>query len=480
MSNWEIDDTIAAIASAPAGARRGIIRISGPDALEVCDRVVQLDDSAVCQFSLCGLTSTTTVKAGIEIAGALMPGQLLVWPTRRSYTRQPTVEFHTIGSPPLLQNALGLFCRNGARMAEPGEFTLRAFLSGRIDLTQAEAVLGVIDSSGSEQLSDALRQLAGGMSRPLDEIRTTLINILAELEAGLDFVEEDIEFISDSEIRNGLDRAGEKLQQLIDQIGSRDNQLHLPQVVLVGPPNAGKSSLFNALVGTGAAIVADVSGTTRDFVTAHIRCREVMIELVDTAGLEGEFGERTAEGAGEAIDSIPDQAQAMSGELLCRADVLVVCLPDGTGEEEFKRFYQSCGIDTETTGEGRVDVTTKCDLTQAPATSSEIFIDRAIKTSSHTGSGLSPLRSAIAEQLQHRITGAGSGIVASTAVRAIDSLNESFGAVRSARDAAESGIGLEVVASEIRRSLDALGCVIGTVYTDDILDRIFSQFCVGK
>ena len=179
-----------------------------------------------------------------------VPCDLFLWPTDRSYTREPVAELHTIGSPPLLQAALAAVCRAGARLAEPGEFTLRAFLAGRIDLTQAEAVLGVIDAARRNELDAALAQLAGGLARPLHQLRDDLLQLLAELEAGLDFVEEDIRFISQQEVARTAASGSELLEDVAKQMTSRLHGESFPQVALVGPPNAGKSSLFNAMVTT--------------------------------------------------------------------------------------------------------------------------------------------------------------------------------------------------------------------------------------
>ncbi|MEM7457754.1 MAG: tRNA modification GTPase [Planctomycetota bacterium] len=453
MTAWDTDDTIAAIASAHSGGLRGIVRISGPETAEICDRVFDIADGSL----LAGIKKVTSIDCSLDIDGIPLRGHLLFWPTKRSYTRQPTIEFHTAGSLPLLELTLEALCENGARLAEPGEFTLRAFLSGRIDLTQAEAVLGVIDSSGQKQLNDALRQLAGGLSRPLDAIRTSLIHILAELEAGLDFVEEDIEFISQSDLLTGLEKAREQLSSLVEQINTRDAGNHVPRVVLAGLPNAGKSSLYNSLTASGKAIVSNVAGTTRDYVTSRVSCDGVEFELIDTAGLDE---------VSEQENSIDHQAQAFSTEMLTTANVLVYCHVAGCGKREMPEVPPSVRI---------VEVTTKSDLFDEPVAPRS----PGIITSNVTGKGIEELGLAIADAVRDsRLSG--TGIVATTAVRAADALREALNSVEFAGQAAESGAGLELVAAEIRQSLDSLGRVVGTIYTDDILDRIFSRFCIGK
>ena len=206
-----LDDTIAAVASAAGGGARGIVRLSGPQAVEIVSRCFRPLDASVgwkrfehataipgrVSFQRCSDSEPSSPSAELT-------ADLFLWPTRRSYTRQPLAEIHTLGSPPLLQAVLQSICAAGARLAEPGEFTLRAFLAGRIDLTQAEAVLGVIDAADRRQLHAALTQLAGGLSQPLLELRSELLDLLADLEAGLDFVEDDIRFIAPAELKNRL------------------------------------------------------------------------------------------------------------------------------------------------------------------------------------------------------------------------------------------------------------------------------------
>ena len=267
MVSLDVDDTIAAIASAPGSGLRGIVRVSGPQTVELVEALFESYDS----HSFPNRLRPTSTRGQLAVdEGLKVDIDLYLWPTKRSYTRQPTAEFHLVGSRPVLEMVLNRLCGCGARLARPGEFTLRAFLSGRIDLTQAEAVLAVIDSSGEQQLDTALRQMAGGLAGPLGAIRDDLMGTLAELEAGLDFVEEDIEFITHSQLLEQLERAGQKLEKIQQQISLRDRGAEAPRVVLWGEPNSGKSSLFNALLGTQESIVTEVAGTTTDFLVGEL------------------------------------------------------------------------------------------------------------------------------------------------------------------------------------------------------------------
>ena len=282
-----------------------------------------------------------------------------------------------IGSPPLLSTVTRTLIAAGARSAEPGEFTLRAFLAGRIDLTQSEAVLGVIDARGDDELREALARMAGGLARPLDALRGELLDLLAELEAGLDFVEEDIQFISPQEIDARLSAAAEAVECVRRQIGSRVRSDNLVRVVLVGSPNVGKSSLFNALASESAALVSDVPGTTRDYLTAMVDLGSTRCQLVDTAGVEPEH----------AGGSIAGQAQRLTASQSESCEVRLVCIDASRPLDPQERTLLAAGDAAR-----RLIVLTKCDCRRAAELS-----EPAIETSAASGLGLDRLRRALRE-----------------------------------------------------------------------------------
>jgi tRNA modification GTPase len=449
-------DTIAAIASAPGGAYRGIVRVAGSGCVSLVSQVF---------VPLAGQPRLTDVRTPRRVAGrvdlgpplGLVPAALLLWPGNRSYTRQPAAEVHTIGSPPILESILARLCQAGARIARPGEFTLRAFLAGRLDLTQAEAVLGVIDARDRRELDVALAQLAGGLAGPLGALRESLLDLLAHLEAGLDFADEDIEFISAGDLDRHLGDAARQIDALADQMQRRGMTQSLPRVVLVGEPNAGKSSLFNALRGTPSALVSEIAGTTRDYVSGIVRCGRLDVELIDTAGIDGRH----------SAGSIDAAAQKVAHTQAEQAALTLICIDASRPATPWEQ-QQLSAVD----GATQRIVWTKCDAAgEAPAAPG------GIRTSSRTQPGIQALKAAIESTLSEQ--SAEFAVVAGTAARCRESLLLAAESLRRARQAAAE-LGEEFAASEVRSALDDLGRVVGAVYTEDVLDRIFSRFCIGK
>lgn len=445
------DDTIAAIA-ATQGAARGIVRLSGPDVLAILERTFE-----PCSAAPLAECREPTVISGYMRCGAArelkLPTDVYYWPDARSYTREPLAEIHMLGSPPLVASILARFSSAGARQAQPGEFTLRAFLAGRIDLTQAEAVLGVVDARDRRQFQHALAQLAGGLSQPLEVLRDKLLDLLADLEAGLDFVEDDIQFITVDEVRSTLASAASELERLERQLANRNDQAELPRIVLVGLPNVGKSSLFNTLA-QSTALVSNQPGTTRDYLTALVQVGDFRCELVDTAGIESAAGTQIAAAAGRKANAERE-----------RADVELLCV------DASEPLTESVTRELTANPAGhRLVVLTKCDQ---PARSS---VPGGIQTSSVAAPGTSELIAALKHSLI-RLAGDGPSSIGR---RCAESLERAGAAILRARRANDAAAGEELVAAEVRLALEELGKTVGAVYTEDLLDRIFSRFCIGK
>ncbi len=471
-----LDDTIAAIASAAGAGLRGIIRVSGQESLRIISELFEPSDTDGQSKTRSGrLPFRSEGLLKIPCIGVPVPAAVMTWPTRRSFTGQPMTEIHMIGSPPLLDATLEHVLRCGARAAGRGEFTMRAFLAGRIDLVQAEAVLGVIDATDHHELQTALTQLGGGVTARLRQIRTDLIALLGDLEAGLDFVEEDIEFITQQQIIDRLTDALSTIDQLADESVARLPSGYMRRVVLAGLPNAGKSTLFNYLVGSDNAIVSAIPGTTRDYLTATVQWDGMAIELVDTAGWEA------------AVDLIMDHAQQLRGEQMQASDLIVWCSrsanspADQQADQELLKEVRSRGLLV-------VPIQTQADLMAGkPREPNSVEGPHAIGASAasvltvsvHTGQGLSDLQPLLLSTLQSSLSSRGE-LLGSTAARCRDSLRIARTALQSAIEATQFGVGDELISVEIRQCLHALSTILGEVYTDDILDHIFSSFCIGK
>jgi tRNA modification GTPase len=440
----DLHDTIVALSSAPGPGARAVVRLSGPDAFRLASDVFVAAGPAA--FNRRRLYPGDVRLAGVA---APLPADLYVFPAPHTYTGQHVAEFHTLGCPPLVELLIAVLLRGGARAARPGEFTLRAFLAGKLDLTRAEAVLGVIEAGSRDELKEALAQLAGGVARPLQELRADLLDLLADLEAGLDFAEEDIHFVTPEDLLRRLGKALALLTLLGKQLEQRTLGGRAFRAVLAGRPNAGKSSLFNALTGA-AALVSPEPGTTRDYLVRRIDLGGLPVELIDTAGLRDSAG------------AIEDQAQALGREQARAADLVLLCVEAGRepSADESARLGQA--------EPPAVGIATKCDLVNP------IFGE--VATSAATGAGLDALRALIAGRAKAMARPA----LAPSVSRCRHHVAACLERLRQAHQTVLFGGPPELTALELRGALDELGEMVGAVYTDDLLDRIFSRFCIGK
>ncbi len=457
---FDFDDTIVAIASPTTPAPRGIVRLSGPDALHVLSQLtvpIAADQGAY------------SVELDIDVGPPIgaVPTRVLVWPTNRSYTGQPSAEFHTYGSLPLLAALVETVISAGARAARPGEFTMRAFLAGRLDLTQAEAVLGVIEAEGRGSLDHALRQLAGNLSKPLEQMRAAMLDLLADVEAGLDFVDEDIEFISDQELIRRLLDLREQLDQTRTLLRQRDGGRANVTITVRGEPNAGKSHLVNCLADHHVAIVADVAGTTRDVVTVETSIGRHQVTLVDTAGIED-----TAEG--NELDELARKSQWQASRASRDAHLRLWCVDCTRADFQAARARLESAADDNRQGAMDIWVATKVDQASSVALPAGW-----LPTSSVSGEGIDDLRVVIADLIDQRDREE-TGSVIGTAARCRGTLEHASAATGAAIELTEHRQGHELVAMELRTAVQCLGEVTGAIYTDDILDRVFSRFCIGK
>jgi len=325
----------------------------------------------------------------------------------------------------------------------------------------------VIDPRNRRELDVALAQLAGGLGGPLCRLRNSLLDLLAHLEAGLDFVEDDIEFIAPDDLRRQISSALGQVQELVERTRERAVLRDAVRVVLVGRPNVGKSSLFNALLGRSAALVSPTAGTTRDYLVGELAIGDVRIELVDTAGLGASRGAGLGE---QSIDRrVADAAEQASVRERRQSNLEILCIDSTRPLTDWERTEIS-----DVTSRAGVIVFTKMDQPNAVEA-----IPEAVPTSSMNGMGLDELCS----RLRAAALDAGrdqGDVVAATAARCHESLRAAADSLERALDLIDERAGEELVAAELRATLDDLGQVVGAVYTEDLLDRIFSRFCIGK
>ena len=413
-------ETIVALSTPPGGGLRAVVRLSGPRA--------------------------------VELGGAL-PGAA-VRRAPRSFTREDTVEVNLPASPPLVDRLLRTLVERGARPARPGEFTLRAFLNGRIDLAQAEAVEQLISAEGEEDRRASLDQMQGSFSRRLAGIEESVLNLCADAEAAMDFADQDIEILPAASAVDRARAALAALRELLSESAMRTVTDQRPAVALFGRPNAGKSALFNALTGSDA-IVSGVAGTTRDVLSAEFDAG-LRARLIDSpgeqeaAGLDGEAVRRTR-------------------EAVRRADLLLFVVDASD---------PGPALPLEPQGRPAVLVLNKCDVARDASVRTQFRLREAVWTSAKTGEGLPELRRLVGSMLGLDAPGrSGARFRVSLRQRAL--LREAEAALDRAAGAAP-GLGMEFVAADLRSALAAFGAISGRASDEDLLDRIFSRFCLGK
>ena len=465
-------DTIAAISTPPGRGGIGIVRLSGPDARPIAERLVRLRHPLEAgRARLADVLDEDSVakEDGARNGPRIDEAVVTFFAAPNSYTTEDLVEIAAHGSPLVLQLLLRGVIALGARLAEPGEFTQRAFLSGRLDLTQAEAVRDLIEAQTLTQARQAASQMGGALSRRVAPIKHSLVELVALLEAGIDFGEDDVEVTTGAEIARRIGEVTGPLRAL-EASFARGRIVHDGlTLAIVGRPNAGKSSLFNRLVERDRAIVTATPGTTRDLVTERISLDGIPLELVDTAGLR------------EAAEEVELLGIARSREALADAALVLVVL-DATQplNEEERRLLSAV--------ESRpaLIAINKCDLadgedgagmdaavqspTPAPGTP-------ALRTSALTGEGISSLRERI---LELATGGAASEPGMLTSLRHHRAVMTALDGLDAAANANRAGIPHEMILIDLYRSLWALDSLTGQTTPDDVLNLIFSTFCIGK
>lgn len=438
-------DAIAAIATAPGRGGVGIVRVSGPALAAMAERLLgQRPVPRVAHF----------VRFR-DAGGALIDeGLALYFAAPASFTGEDVLELHGHGSPMALRLLLRRVLDLGARHAEPGEFTRRAYLNGKLDLAQAEAVADVIDAATESAARAAARSLSGEFSKLVQALRERLIHLRMFVEATLDFPEEDVEFLES-------ERAAEKLaatRAALDDVlaaATRGQLLHDGiRIVLAGAPNVGKSSLLNALAGDDIAIVTPIAGTTRDAIRSRIDIHGLAAEVVDTAGLR------------ETEDPVEAMGIARTRAAIAEADLALVLVEAGSP-------VPPTLLDELPAALPRLIVHNKIDLQRGATPRAD---DDGIWLSARTGAGLELLATAITDSVGFHYREEGSFIARE---RHVDALRRALAHVDAAGEELAHGA-LELFAEELRRAHEALGTIVGEFTADDLLGEIFSRFCIGK
>ncbi|MEO6829926.1 MAG: tRNA uridine-5-carboxymethylaminomethyl(34) synthesis GTPase MnmE [Acidobacteriaceae bacterium] len=460
------NETIVAISTPPGRGGIGIVRLSGSQALEIASALLRLRQPLRhTQAQLADIIDTGVGSVGAETP-RLDEAVVTYFQTPNSYTREDVVEIAAHGSPVVLEflvrNAIG----RGARLARPGEFTERAFLSGRIDLTQAEAVRDLIDAQTLYQAKIASEQMEGSLSRRIRPVKQALVNLIAELEAGIDFAEDDIDLLAPQEI-------SARIREIADPLATLARSYSYGRVVrdgfslsIVGRPNAGKSSLFNQLVERERAIVTAMPGTTRDLVTERVSLGGIPLDLIDTAGLRASTDEAESMGIQKSREALAD------------ADVVVLVL-DATAEtltaDEVVLLEQM-------RSRRALAVLNKVDLPHGSAVAEAARLlesgAQLVETSALTGEGIAALRMKILALIRGEGREAETGLM--TNLRQQQAVTGTLEALADSEAAVAADVPHEMLLLDLYAALRQLDALTGETTADDILNLIFSTFCIGK
>jgi tRNA modification GTPase len=444
-------DTIAAAATPPGRGGIAVVRISGPETPQIARQILQkLPRPRIA--TLCDFSGADGERIDSGIA--------LYFPEPNSFTGEHVLELHGHGGPVPVANLIDAAVAFGARRAEPGEFTKRAFLNDKLDLVQAEAVADLIDSGSRQAARAAFRSLAGEFSGAVDAVQEQLTRLRMHVEAAIDFPEEEIDFLADAGLRLALKECAESFATLNRRAQTgrllRDGYC----MVIVGRPNAGKSSLMNRLSGAETAIVTEIAGTTRDILRERVDIDGLAVELVDTAGLRDDPDRIEAEGIRRARDAI-------------RSADAVLWVSDATEGVEVQADLAGEGLPEDAP---LIVVRNKIDLTDDAPGLAEAS-PPTVNLSAKTGAGLTALQLAICNLAGYRDLGEGAFTARRRHLEALERAREHFDAGVVALEENNAG---ELLAEELRLAQRALGEITGTFTSDDLLGRIFSEFCIGK
>ena len=474
-----LDDTIVAIATPAGRGGIGVVRLAGPEARKIAGLMLRLKHDLEPGRAVFGelIEPSTEVKTptlslkergtrvghplGSEATERIDEVVVTYFAKPHSYTTDDVVEISGHGSPVVLRHIVGMCVAAGARLAEPGEFTMRAFLNGRIDLTQAEAVRDLIESQTLYQAKVAAQQLDGSLSRRLQPIKQKLVELIAVLEAGIDFAEDDVSVMADARILEHVAAVRKPLEELSASFAYGKIVYEGLTLAIVGRPNVGKSSLFNRLVERERAIVTATPGTTRDLVTETVAIGGIPVRLVDTAGIRHALDEAESIGIRKSMEALAD------------ADLVLVVV-DATqldSKEDEDLIEQAVK-------RSAIIVGNKADLGTRDQSVVRAYPAPRLLTSAVTGEGISDLRTEILKHVSGNTAIRETGFL--TNVRHSGLITDSLAALVAAQTAVTNKVPHEMLLLDLYNALRPLDAITGATTTDDILNLIFSTFCIGK
>ena len=454
-----IEDTIAAISSPQGEGGIGIVRVSGSHAEAIGLRLFRFRKGDAFSSHFLHYGSLVSPDNGAVLDEAMA----VLMRAPHSYTREDVLELHCHGGMLVVERILASALACGARLAEPGEFTRRAFVNGRIDLVQAEAVMDVIAAKTEASLALAQNQRAGALSARIDAIRHAMTRSLAFIEASIDFPEEGIGEIDTASLRSGVSDALDEIGSLLSGFDEGRILRDGISVLIVGKPNAGKSSLLNRLLKENRAIVTHIPGTTRDIIEETVNLGGLAVRLLDTAGIRHTDDVVEREGISRALDKIP------------LADLVLFVLDSARPFNEEDRLILDA-----VKGKTVIAVLNKDDLPLALELPAEMAVMPRVTLSAGKGSGIDGLRELIRKTFLHGSTLDSREFVAISRARHRDALTSASSVLRCFLTGLERGRELETLAIDLRDALSAVGQVTGETTTDDVLDVVFSSFCIGK
>ena len=457
LSGW--DDTIVALATPPGIGALGIIRLSGKNSISIINALFPSKD-------LNRQASHTLHIGYLKNADKILDEVVIsLYKSPRSYTAEDIVEISCHGSPFILQQVIDACTEKGARVAKPGEFTQRAFLNGKLDLTQAEAVADLIASSTEASHKAAINNIRGGFSNSLKQLREQLIQFSALIELELDFSQEDVEFADRTQLKLLVQNAMQHTQQLLQSFHLGNVIKNGVSVAIIGKPNAGKSTLLNTLLNEDRAIVSDIPGTTRDTIEEVININGILFRLIDTAGIRA-----------NSTDAIESVGIKKSLAKMRQADVVIYLFDvNETEPDDLERTL----IDLQTQGINYLLAGNKADLIdEASARQKFSYVAGIIFLSAKTGLHLEVLKARMVDFVMHDKIESESVIV--TNARHYHSLQEVYKSLTDIAAGLDKKIPGDLLALDIRRCLHYLGTITGKVSNEDLLDYVFSKFCIGK